>query len=342
MTRKSTIYFAVILIIVVITSSVGTYYLTRPPPQVPLKKAIIALPFVPNGRHSVYYVALDKGFYEDVGISATILRGYGSADTIKRVETGQVTFGEADIGTLILLRGQGVKVKNVGMMLHENPLCIYTLEDRNILEPEQLEGLTLGSSAGNAAGVMFPLFANVTGIDVKKVNLVNIASTAYGSMLISRQIDGFLSLYTVLDKYRSMAQSEGLDVDIMRYYDFGIEMYGNGLIATDDLINNDPDFVRGFVIATFRGIQWAIDNPKEAINIQKKYLPEIEEVLGLAQLNRQTELMKPALELGREGKAIGMMDYEIIQLTITYVETYMGLERVVLPVEVYTNQFVEV
>ena len=192
----------------------------------PLKKAIIALPFVPNGRHSVYYVALDKGFYEEAGISATILRGYGSGDTIKRVDTGQVTFGEADIGTLILLRAQGVKVKNVGMMLHENPLCIYTLKDRDILEPEQLEGLTLGSSAGNAAGMMFPLFANITGIDVDKVNLINIASGAYGPMLISRQVDGLLSLYTVLDKYSTMAQSEGLDVNIMRYYDFGIKMYG--------------------------------------------------------------------------------------------------------------------
>ena len=44
-----------------------------------------ALDWIINGRNADYLVALDKGFYKDNGIKATITRGRGSGDTLKRV-----------------------------------------------------------------------------------------------------------------------------------------------------------------------------------------------------------------------------------------------------------------
>jgi NitT/TauT family transport system substrate-binding protein len=36
-----------------------------------------------NGRHSYFYVALDKGYYKSEGLNVTILRGQGSIDAFR-------------------------------------------------------------------------------------------------------------------------------------------------------------------------------------------------------------------------------------------------------------------
>ena len=51
-----------------------------------------------NGRHSYFYVALDKGYYEREGLDVHIFRGQGSVDAIKEVASGAATVGFADAG----------------------------------------------------------------------------------------------------------------------------------------------------------------------------------------------------------------------------------------------------
>jgi len=48
-----------------------------------------------NGRHSYFYVALDKGYYKAEGLEVNILRGQGSADAIKKVASGAAVVGFA-------------------------------------------------------------------------------------------------------------------------------------------------------------------------------------------------------------------------------------------------------
>ena len=57
-----------------------------------------------NGRHSYFYVALDKGYYKAEGLEVNILRGQGSADAIKKVASGAAVVGFADAGSLVLAR----------------------------------------------------------------------------------------------------------------------------------------------------------------------------------------------------------------------------------------------
>ncbi len=59
-----------------------------------------------NGRHSYFFVALDKGYYKDAGIDVKIVGGKGSVDAIRQVAAGNANFGFADAGSLVLCARQ--------------------------------------------------------------------------------------------------------------------------------------------------------------------------------------------------------------------------------------------
>src|SRR6202035_1799917 len=101
-----------------------------------------------NGRHSYFYVALDKGYYKAEGLNVTILRGQGSIDAIKKVASGAATIGFADAGSLTLARSNdSIPVKMLAIVYATPPQAIFALADKGIKTPKDLEGKTLADTA---------------------------------------------------------------------------------------------------------------------------------------------------------------------------------------------------
>src|SRR5215470_15836660 len=65
--------------------------------QTSLKPYPLILDFVPTGEYVPHYTALEKGWYREEGLDVKIVRGQGSADTVKRIAAGQGDVGIADI-----------------------------------------------------------------------------------------------------------------------------------------------------------------------------------------------------------------------------------------------------
>src|SRR5260370_38788848 len=61
----------------------------------------------------------------------------------------------------------------------------------------------------------------------------------------------------------------------INYKDVGLDYYGNGIIASDEMIAKNPDQVRAFVRATIKGMKDAFANPADAATIMAKYQKEL-------------------------------------------------------------------
>ena len=146
----------------------------------------LALDWIVNGTHAGYFVAQDKGYYADNNVAVTIVRGYGSGDTIKRLASGRATFAVADMGALVGARAnEDVPVKAIATIYGKAALGMLYLQESGIKGPRDLEGRTLGRSAAGATVIMLPGFLKANGVDRQKLKEVVIDATAFLPMLLS-------------------------------------------------------------------------------------------------------------------------------------------------------------
>lgn len=287
-----------------------------------------------NGRHSYFYVALDKGYYKDEGLNVTILRGQGSGDAIKKVAAGAATFGFADSGSLVLARGNdGLPVKLVSIVYVQPPQALFVLESSDIKTPKDLEGKTLAETAAGAIRLLFPAYAKAAGIDESKVKWVAAESSALPSILASKRADAIGQFTVGAPLLAAATAPEG--VRALAYKDVGLSYYGNGIIATEKTIAEDPKLVRAFVRATIKGMKEAFAKPEEAATIMNKHQKQ----LSVKVIEGETRLVEQLATI--EGYPMGKIDPARIDETVKVMQTYFKLNNPVKPADLFADGFVE-
>ena len=114
----------------------------------------------------------------------------------------------------------------------------------------------------------------------------------------------------------------------------------NDIFTKDDLIADNPDLVRRFVEASYKGFDYAMANREKAVDILVRYQPEIDKEIAIQELDIAFELMSPVIDAGASGKALGIMEQSKVEATIKFVREGLGLEVEVPVDDIYTNQFV--
>jgi NitT/TauT family transport system substrate-binding protein len=301
-------------------------------------KVIFALDFVPYGTHALFWPGVDQGLYEKSGIAVTIQRGYGSGDTAKRVDVGTAVFGFADSGASLVAISKGATIKIIGMIHQHPPHGIVTLKDRGIARPTDLQGRNIGSSAGDANRVLFPVFAERAGFDPEKVNWVTMGPESYLPSLLAGRVDAATAFQTDLPRFIAAARKDGREIHFLAYRDAGFDIYSSGLITSRKVISENADLVKRFVSATYRSVQWAIDNPDAAIRILTKYNPELRPELEREALNTAIGLFGARRQSARE-TALGVIDRTKMEATIATLVKFMKIPSV-NPDDAFTNEFV--
>ncbi|ROT45979.1 ABC transporter substrate-binding protein [Pusillimonas sp. NJUB218] len=245
-----------------------------------------------EGPAAPYFVALDKGYYKAEGLDVTIDPGASSVEPINRVATGTYQMGFADINSLVKYRDntQNPPVKAV-MMVYDTPaFSIVTLKDKGISKPKDLEGKTLGAPAPDGAYAQWPIFVAANNIDASKVKIENIGFPVREPMLAQGRVDAITGFWfsSYMNLKANGVKDEDIVVLLMR--DFGVDLYGNALMANPDFAKNNPKAVAGFVKATIKGIQETIKDPESAIDALMK---------RNAIANRDVELQRLKMSLER-------------------------------------------
>ena len=298
------------------------------------EKWTFALNWFPVGDHAAYWVALDKGYYKAKGLDVVLENSKGSGDSIAKVDTGRADAGLADAAVLIASKARGTTVKTVGMVFDKTPLNIFSLKSKPLAKPKDLEGATLGSPPGDAQRQMFPAFAKANGIDASKVKWVNIEPAAKIAAVVEKRMDGVSDYTTGLPLYEK-AGGKG-NIQMMPWADFGFDLYSMSIMASEKTMKEKPKQLKAFLEASYMGWRDVMADPKAAMVIFKKRVPEID--LALIEPN-----MMLGLELMRTDRyaqnGIGWMDRAKMCRTVELINTYMDVPRKVGCDEVFTNSF---
>lgn len=84
----------------------------------------IQLKWLPQAQFMGYYVALDKGYYEEAGLNVTIVPGGGDISETTAVYTGQVDFGVTWVSNLIAANAGGMDLLEVAQVYQRSGLVL--------------------------------------------------------------------------------------------------------------------------------------------------------------------------------------------------------------------------
>ncbi|MGB6447593.1 MAG: ABC transporter substrate-binding protein [Xanthobacteraceae bacterium] len=246
-------------------------------------KVTFALNWIPAGNHFGVFAAQDQGFYKDAGLDVDIQRGYGSGDTVKRVATGSADFGIGDAASVVVGRSNGLAVKQVATIFDKAADAIFFVEGNGIAKPADLQGRTMGATAGETTATLFPRFAANAGIDPAKVTILNLSPSAKYASLVSKSVDSIVGFVNEEPVIAQAAEKTGMKINKFTFADYGIDYYSIGIIVGDQTIATKPDLVKRFVEATMKGYAWTIQHPDTAAAGFTKHFPESNGALALQQ-----------------------------------------------------------
>ena len=216
-----------------------------------------------EGPAAPYFAAIDNGHFADNGLSVEITAGTGSLDAIPKVATGAFPMGFADINSLIRFLDQnpGAPVTAVMMVYDKPPFAVIGRESLGITEPSDLEGKVLGAPPPDGAWAQFPIFAAENDLDMDAITVEPVGFPTREPMLADGNvaaITGF-SFSSYLNLVRLGVPED--DITTLLMADYGLELYGNAIIANTDFAESNPELVSGFLEAVAMGWKDAIADP---------------------------------------------------------------------------------
>jgi NitT/TauT family transport system substrate-binding protein len=295
----------------------------------------MTLDWVFEGSNTGFLIAREMGFYRDAGLDVTVGPGKGSGNTAQLVASKATQVGFADGYTCGIGISKGMAIKTIGSIFRRAPAAIIVLSSSSIKTPKDLEGRTLGITAGSGVFQQWPAYVKGAGLDVAKIKTVNIDPSGLGPALISGKVDAiggyaasFVPSIEILGKKEAR---------LLWFADSGVNIVSNGIIAHNDLIKSDPDLLHKFVPASIKGFLYERQHIDEAVAVVKKYSPTSNPAI----IKRSFEVSwKTWVTPSTKGKPLGWESDEDWASTIEVLKHYGGVTAPLTTGEVYTNDFV--
>ena len=282
------------------------------------EKVTLQLKWVTQSQFGGYYVAKDKGFYEEEGLDVEIKPG-GPDIAPEQVIAG----GGADVivdwmGGALAARDKGVNLVNIAQPFKKAGMQLVCPKDGPVKTEADFKGRTLGVwFFGNE----YPFYAwmNKLGIPTEggKDGVTVLKQSFDVQPLIQKQAD-CISVMTYNGYWQLIdAGYKPEDLIVFNYSAMGVDLLEDGLYVMEDKLK-DPAFEETmvkFVRASMKGWKYAVDNPDEAAEIvvenggqdenhQKRMMGEVAKLID----NADGKLIEAAYE--RTAKAL--LDQKII------------------------------
>jgi NitT/TauT family transport system substrate-binding protein len=292
-----------------------------------------------EGPAALFTVPARKGYFKEEKLDVVIDAGNGSGGTVTRVATGTYDMGFADLAALMEFWGNNPtapgKPVAVMMVYNNTPAAVFALRKSGIRTPADLVGRKLGAPVFDAGRKAFPIFAKANGIDLGKVAWTAMDPPLRETMLVRGDIDAITGFHftSLLNLNARGVKDE--DVVILPYAQFGVKLYGNVIIASEEFLKRNPEAVRAFLRAFTRGVRDVAAAPEAAIATVR----ERDALIDVALETRRLKLALAGSVLTADARAEGFGDVSGPRLALmaSQVNDAFGLKERVQPDRVWNG-----
>jgi len=233
-------------------------------------KLTLQLKWVTQAQFAGYYVAKDKGFYEDEGLDVTIKPGGPDVAPAQVIAGGGADVVLDWMPSALATREKGVNLVNIAQPFKSSGMMLTCRKDTGIKSPADFRGKTLGVwFYGNEYPFLswmsqlgIPTNGGADGVTVLKQGF-NV------DPILQKQADCISTM--TYNEYWQVIDA-GLSADelvVFKYQDQGVATLEDGIYVMEDDLKDAAfkDKMVRFVRASMKGWKWAEENPDDAADI---------------------------------------------------------------------------
>ncbi|MGH2344583.1 MAG: ABC transporter substrate-binding protein [Chloroflexota bacterium] len=231
-------------------------------------KMTLWLDWYPNSDHAGIYVAMAKGYYAAEGLQVKAQVPAGAADALKLVTHGNGDIAISYESSVLLARDKGIPVTATAAIVQKPLNAVLALASTGITRPRDLEGHTVGVAGDPSDYTDLKALLSHDGGDYGKVKIVNVGYNLLPALLAHR-VDAIIGAYWTWEALQ--AAQKGVKVNTMRLDQWGVPTYNELVFVTGpSQLKSEPDILKAFQRATFRGYAYAAAHPAQATAILLK------------------------------------------------------------------------
>ncbi len=304
------------------------------------EKVTYNMAWLPQGSSVGVIVAQERGFFRELGLDTSIVRGYGGNRTANELDQGQFEFGYVDPISVVLSRANGGKIRMIGAINTRWPAGIcFNTKRYQPKSPADMKGLLLGGGSASPVHNVVPAWLEQNGQPKDSIRLLRMDPAVVDASLIEGKID-LAECWRASNRAvtQKQANAAGVSLGWIEYSDFGLNAYGSGFATSEDVIKKRPDVVKKFLRAAYRGFEFAMANPEQAADIIVKAFPTTDRGVALAQIQDINDLL---IDPQARDKGLGYMRDDRMRATVQFVDKAFGLNGKVKPQDIYTNELLK-
>ena len=257
----------------------------------------LQLKWVTQAQFAGYFVAKDKGFYDEVGLDVTIKPGGPDINPSQVIAGGGADVVVDWMPSALATREKGVPLVNIAQVFQKSGMMLTCRNDSGVTSPDKFAGKTLGVWFG---GNEYPFLNWMNKLGLKtdgSAGGVKVLKQGFNvDPLLQKQAD-CISTMTYNEYWQVIdAGMKPEDLTTFKYEDQGVATLEDGLYTLEATLA-DPAMVEKlakFLKASLKGWDYAVANPDEAAMItlendetgaqtekhQKRMMGEIAKLVG--------------------------------------------------------------
>ena len=304
-------------------------------------KLTLQLKWVTQAQFAGYFVAKDKGFYDEVGLDVTIKPGGPDINPSQVIAGGGADVVVDWMPSAMATREKGVPLVNIAQVFQTSGMMLTCRNDSGVTSPDKFADHTLGVWFG---GNEYPFlnWMNKLGLktDGSKGGVKVLKQGFNVDPLLQKQAD-CISTMTYNEYWQVIdAGMKPEELTTFKYEDQGVATLEDGLYTLEATLK-DPamvDKLARFVKASMKGWDYAVANPDEAAGI----VLENDETGAQTEKHQKRMMGEIAKLVGSNPKGTGYLDEAAYDRTI---ETLMsgGSDPVITkkPEGAWTHEIIE-
>lgn len=230
-----------------------------------LEKVSLQLQWMHQFQFAGYYVAKEKGFYEDVGLDVDILEFQRGNDSVKKVLSQKVNYATGR-SSLFVDKSKGKKIVLLVAILQSSPLVFATKKSSGIEKVEDFKGKSIMLTSKKFLAAIDALLMS------KRIRREDMKVHKYSfddKSFIEGKID-ILPMYSTDQVYR--LHKKGIKLNIFDPKDYGFDFYSDILFTSEKELSEHEKRTENFVRASIKGWKYAFLHIDESVElILKKY-----------------------------------------------------------------------